>query len=114
MPEDDKGVPEGDEVPEMPDPMALTPKEEVEGETLFVEAWREAPSRFVDATTKQPLPPYLIYTARIETGDRKGETVTFSGGQVMDDQARRMNEPFKGTVRRAKGKRYWQFRKPGA
>ena len=112
-PEEGSGA-EGADVPEMPEPLALTPKEEIEGETLFVESWREAPSRFVDPQTKAPLPPYLIYTGRIESGNRKGETVTFSGGQVMDDQAKKMNEPFKATVRRAKGKRYWQFRKPGA
>jgi len=105
---------EGADAPEMPEPLALTPKEEIEGETLFVESWREAPSRFVDPNTKQPLPAYLIYVGRIESGTKKGETITFSGGQVMDDQARKMNEPFKATVRRAKGKRYWQFRKPGA
>lgn len=105
---------EGADVPEMPEPLALTPKEEIEGETLFVESWKPTPSRFVDPNTKAPLPPYEIYTARVETGLKKGETVMFSGGQVMDDQAHKVNEPFKATVRRAKGKRYWQFRKPGA
>ena len=119
MPEEKKkpSGTEGANAPEMPEPLSLTPKDDIEGKTLFVESWREAPSRFVDPNTKQPLGPYLIYEATI-TGESEdddiGTKVTFSGGQVMDDQARKMNEPFRTTVRKAKGKRYWQFRKPGA
>lgn len=120
MPEDTKegrrGA-EGANAPEMPEPLDLTPKDDLEGKTLLVESWREAPSRFVDAKTGQPLGPYLIYQATIigqTEDDDIGQKVTFSGGQVMDDQAKKMNEPFRGTVRKAKGKRYWQFRKPGA
>ncbi len=103
--------------PEMPEPLALTPKDDLEGKTLLVKSWREAPSRYNDPATNAPLPPYLIYTATIvgeSEDDDVGTEVQFSGGKVMDDQARKMNEPFRATVRKAKGKRYWQFRKPGA
>jgi hypothetical protein len=114
MPEDTskgKRGAEGGNVPEMDEPLDLTPKDDLEGKTLLVQAWREAPSRFLDQKTNAPLGPYLIYDATVmESGDK----VSFSGGQVMDDQARKVNEPFRATVRKAKGKRYWQFRKPGA
>ena len=119
MPEDakPKDATEGVNAPEMPDPLALTPKDDIEGKTLLVESWKESPSRFTDQATGKPLPAYLVYTATIvgETEDDDiGKKVTFSGGSVMDDQARKMNEAFRATVRKAKGKRYWQFRKPGS
>lgn len=103
--------------PEMPEPLALTPKDDLEGKTLLVKSWREATSRYTDPVTHNPLPPYLIYTAEVigETEDDDlGTEVQFSGGKVMDDQARKMNEPFRATVRKPKDKRYWQFRKPGS
>lgn len=114
MPEQEEGASEGakdGDLPEMPEPLELTDKEQLEGVTLRVQGWREAASKFKDPKTEQPLGPYLIYEAtRLDTG----EPVTFAGGQVMDDQARKMNEPFKACVKKAKGKRYWQFRKPEA
>lgn len=117
MPEGkNKTATEGADTPEMPEPALLTSKEEIEGKTLLVKSWRENASRFVKPGTNEPLPPYLIYDAVVldDHGKETDESVSFSGGQVMDDQAKKMNEPFRATVRKAKGKRYWQFRKPGA